>query len=104
MKERIGFVSNSSSSSFVATFNPKGRKGSKILVEIDLSKFGEIVETVEELDVKFEEHGIDTDGHEYEDCVKALKAGHVVLFGSCDRDGGSVFCQLLPGQYVWSRE
>ena len=85
MKNRAGFVSNSSSSSFiVAVENPKS---AKIKVEIDLAELAAKVTTPSQLKECFiDEYGKDfADDAEitklYQDCLEQLSMGNTVLIG-----------------------
>jgi hypothetical protein len=97
MKCRNGFVSNSSSSSFIVASNPKKTKF-KILVEVDLNEYVDnTITTMEELDAhkkKEEEYG-EFDEAQYKKCAKAIKAGKTVFFGSFSTDDGDDTSALL---------
>ena len=99
MKIRNGFVSNSSSSSFIVA----SKKGSKVklTLEVDLAEYGDKIETIEQLNEYFIteryqkniEDMISKDGYEaerYNKCVKAIKEDKVVLLGSFSSDGGAL--------------
>lgn len=102
MKRRQGFVSNSSSSSFILAVD-KDVKNEDIKIEISLSECIENrIETVEELQAYFDENYIWADAEEraeksfisllqeegdwcvekYEECEKAIYSGKVIILGS----------------------
>ena len=89
MKTRQGFVSNSSSSSFICAV-PKDRQNSKIkiILEADLSTYADAtLSSIEEL-MKYylDDYGYDVDDlkdHEhYQAAKKAIENGKVILVGS----------------------
>lgn len=101
MKTRFGFVSNSSSSSFMVAV-PKGKTNITITLEVDLTDFdSKTFETVEELDEYIvEEYGwkemtlediLEDAGLKdvYQDAVEQIKKGKVVISGRLRSYGGS---------------
>ncbi len=105
MKIRQGFVSNSSSSSFILA-NKTGN--TKIMMEVDLNDlFETTVQTIKELDERYVSHhgygDIDTIEkildeedylkEEYQICVDKIKNGFILFFGraSSDDDGLSAY-------------
>jgi hypothetical protein len=107
MKTRAGFVSNSSSSSFVVALKKGVKPKLAFSIEVDISRWGQIAETLEELDQAVREewqwtfrdapHGIDLaqwliDSGEgrfaewYTDAVKAIEEGKTVVIGSVAND------------------
>lgn len=112
MKIRNGFVSNSSSSSFIVAAKDRKHTKIKITIEVDLSKFvpqycksKPIATTVEELREIFREHFDFEEGAE--DCEffkgkfnaarKAIEKGEVIIVGSfSDEDDdpiGAFLCE-----------
>ena len=93
MKLRNGFVSNSSSSSFIVAV--KDATKIQLVIEADLEKFADkIITTEEELNKHFEYEWGDEfkDKDEwvmktYNKCLKAINDGMKVLFGSFSSDG-----------------
>ena len=93
MKTRTGFVSNSSSSSFIVAF----KKNAKVKIEIDLTEFGNTIKTIKQLDeyfkevMKFSEDKPDETGtikEQYTQCKKALSEGKKICFGCVSSDSG----------------
>jgi len=89
MKTRIGFVSNSSSSSFIiAAKNPDNLKAT-IQIDVNLSDFESIyrsrITTVEQLknyyidDYCYEETEL-AENEYYQSCVKAIERGETIIF------------------------
>jgi hypothetical protein len=92
MKIRNGFVSNSSSSSFVVAV--KDTTKIKLEIDVDLADYADkIIATEQELKDYFEyEYGDDYledswAADKFKDCLRAIEAGNKVIFGSCDSDG-----------------
>jgi hypothetical protein len=91
MKTRFGYVSNSSSSSFIVATTPERDGKITIRKEIDLSDYGTKVSTEEELKKFFksrysfdDEFFIDL----YTKCLKIIESGKVIFFGDfSDEDG-----------------
>lgn len=96
MKLRSGFVSNSSSSSFIVSV--KGGKPIVTLqVEVDLSKYGEEISTKKQLIEYFEDyHGLDSEekilaeeytSDNYRTMLSEIEKGNVVIVGSFSSEG-----------------
>ena len=89
MKIRTGFVSNSSSSSFIVS----SKNGAKVELSltIDLSKYGYVAKTMEELDICFLKHTCEASisdvlkdryhAEKYNECKKAIENGEIVTMG-----------------------
>jgi hypothetical protein len=99
MKTRFGFVSNSSSSSFVVAY--KEGKKIELTVQIDLSEYGKVIRTIDELnermknDYSFDPNKLeeceDVDREVYLESKAAIEAGKVVVFGWFrDQSAGAV--------------
>lgn len=90
MKARNGFVSNSSSSSFIVAVKDRNKTSTKVKIEIevDLSRYAEeTIDTAERLCEYFmDNYGLDAeelkDHEKYQKCKKAIEAGKVILIGS----------------------
>jgi len=97
MKVRNGFVSNSSSSSFVVALDPKKTK-IKIEIEVDLETYAhKQITTLEEVEEHFKEE--DTygkrDEERYKVFLKAIKEGKTVFVGSFSDDGDDAIGTML---------
>ncbi|MFH1547157.1 MAG: hypothetical protein ABIC57_01590 [bacterium] len=102
MKIRSGFVSNSSSSSFIVATD--GRTKVTFQVEVDLSSFGDVIKTEEELSAWFEnEYGetwetekyYDEERKRYDKCVEMLNAGKIIITGCVSNEGYEPEEQML---------
>jgi hypothetical protein len=101
MKIRSGFVSNSSSSSFIIAANP-GQTKCKITFEVDFQKYvgkydPKPISTKEQLDQWNEkEWGGDINKKTYKQCLAAIEAGKIILAGSFGDQSGDpieeMFC------------
>jgi len=92
VRKREGFISNSSSSSFIiAVKNPKKLK---VTIEVDLKPYvsRDPIDTEEKLfkyyteDLYIEEDEL-KDNDSYNRCLEAIKQGKIVLNISCSSDG-----------------
>ena len=96
MKIRNGFVSNSSSSSFVIT---KNKNNSKIELKIDISKYITVYNTIEELkqyyidDFCYDEEDF-VDDKSWEKCVEAIKNGKQVIMFHADNESDDILSGL----------
>lgn len=110
MKVRKGFVSNSSSSSFVVAVDNDTSTKITLSMEIDLADYGHVLNTVEELDnyyLKEYVYGLNTieewlkdedDSwmHEqYKKSKKAIEDGKKVLIGWFSDDGDNAVESML---------
>ena len=89
MKTRNGFVSNSSSTSFIVAID-KTLPKAKIVMEIDLSNYGDVIETVEELDDCWELAGDDDGDFDMDDRID-------FIFVSDDLSDDVEECNYLGG-------
>lgn len=102
MKIRTGFVSNSSSSSFIiATVKSRDELIMKMEIEADLGKLiKDIVATKEELKEYFEDdlcycpEDIESD-ETYKLCLKAIDEGKTIYFGEASDDTGDAVETLI---------
>lgn len=83
MKIRTGFVSNSSSSSFVVALDSQNTKTTvTVSFDIDLESHSDHrISTIEELDEYYDYEWGERNGS-YKKCKKAIKAGKIILVGS----------------------
>jgi len=94
MKTRSGFVSNSSSSSFIVALD--GNKTEvELKVKVDLAALGDIVTTEADLRDRFIEEWGEEELEEdewvkerYEKCLEAIKKGKTIIIGSVCNDSG----------------
>jgi len=90
MKSRNGFVSNSSSSSFIVATTPERDGKITIRKEINLSSYGTKVSTEEELKKFFKsKYSFDDEIDLYTKCLKIIKSGKVIFFGDFNDEDGS---------------
>jgi hypothetical protein len=93
MKIRNGFVSNSSSSSFMVSFKPKENPKGKITIkmDVDLCNMGMTIRTIKELDKYWEEQYCNDYMYmvkEYDKLKKEIQSGKYVIVGSFSSDSG----------------
>lgn len=82
MKVRSGFVSNSSSSSFIVACDSDAKTTVTVSFEVDLQSYARrSIATIEELNEYFDYKYGDDKWWKYEDCRKAIEAGKTVLVG-----------------------
>ena len=103
MKIRAGFVSNSSSSSFIVA----SKSGPKVELSltIDLSKYGYIAKSMKELDACFLKQTHEKNMEEvlkdpcyaerYNQCKKAIEKGEIVTMGNFGSDSDDPLEQFL---------
>lgn len=91
MKTRHGFVSNSSSSSFIVSV----KKGTKPIVsfDVDLTEFGKVIKTEKELKAFWKSYYYASDEIElaedsfYQSSLKEIKNGRYVVIGQFSDNG-----------------
>ena len=104
MKLRNGFVSNSSSSSFIIAAKDSSKLKTKIEIEVDLSDFLDEYEisTEHELLKKYIDDFLYSleelkDNKDYLKALEEIKKGNKIFFLSCSSDSGdsseSYFCE-----------
>jgi hypothetical protein len=109
MKIRDGFVSNSSSSSFIVAVPSRAKKLEiKVTVTGDLNDFiDERIKTVQELDrYLIDEYGWDlntldkNDKKIYEKCIKNLDKGKDILVGCFSTDSDNILETVLCNEGI----
>jgi hypothetical protein len=98
MKTRNGFVSNSSTSSFIVALKPECKGKITITVEVNLANFARsVINNVEDLNTYFKENFSDDylevnswSNEKYLAAKKALENGKVVFAGRICSDGEGV--------------
>jgi len=88
MKIRNGFVSNSSSSSFIVATN--GNTKIKISYEVDLAKIGKVLSTEREVIKEFKDWCYDNESEIMIKALKAVREGKKVIIGSFSNEGSDV--------------
>ena len=112
MKKRNGFVSNSSSSSFIFAM-PKEYNGKiKLTIEVDLTEFGKVMRTKNNLDKWYLEQSGEPSldelfkdapelKEEYNECLKQMWEGKTVIVGNVSNEGESgVEFILMEGNWT----
>lgn len=98
MKVRLGFVSNSSSSSFIVAVD-KGKGGKfRISLDVDLENLADRkISSLEDLDKYVLEYGLDVEWikETYEEIKLEIEKGRDVLIGSFASDNDNPIEQLL---------
>jgi len=100
MKVRSGFVSNSSSSSFIVAVDGKGKGKTKITLtfEVDLKDYAnKVVSSIKELKEWFSycycynpdenDNSEPWQARKYQQCLEAIRSGKTVIFGMFSDEG-----------------
>ena len=95
MKIRNGFVSNSSSSSFIVAVDNEEDTKVKVSVDVDLKDYGTVIRNIEELDEYFKKrHYIEKleemDEYlkeSYNNCKNVIHNGKIIVDGSFSSEG-----------------
>lgn len=100
MKTRNGFVSNSSSTSFVVALKNAKKTSTKVKleIEVDLKDYGTVFTNVEELRKYYKDELCDEDLDQNEDfqlAKKAIEKGKAVIIGSFSDECTEAVEQLL---------
>ncbi len=101
MKIRQGFVSNSSSSSFIVAVDKEKSNGIiEVAVKVNLADFGDVLTTEQQVHDAFNDYWgkeeLEEDswvGEKYRKAIAAVKAGKVILFGQVSNED-------TPEEYV----
>ncbi len=100
MKIRNGFVSNSSSSSFIVAVDADKSANVEVAVKVNLADFGDVLKTEQEVHNAFNEYWgkeeLEEDdwvGAKYRKAIAAIKAGKVIVFGQVSNED-------TPEEYV----
>ena len=88
MKIRNGFVSNSSSSSFIVAVE---KNSGPLTLKINIEKECEIISTIEQLEKHFDDYYCNdaekAESEKYQACVKAINEGKILkLFSASNED------------------
>lgn len=108
MKYRLGFVSNSSSSSFILGI-PKGRDKIKMVIEVDLNELSDgKIATKDELleyykreyELSSEQAILDNEYHkeEYQMILKIIKGGGIIIYGVVSSDADNPISSYIYRQ------
>jgi|GEM_PF-2776810 len=102
MKIRSGFVSNSSSSSFIIAAEKGQPYTIKISVDVDLNRYGTYINNIPDYHKRLKEDGWgDVEEYrehydeKYQKAIAALKGGKVLFFMECATDGSDSLEQML---------
>ena len=88
MKVRSGFVSNSSSSSFIVAVDKDASTEIKVVLKANLETYADRkISTIEELNDYYDDYWGERE-YRYEECRKAIEAGKTILVGSFDDQSG----------------
>ena len=92
MKTRTGFVSNSSSSSFIVAVDSVDK--AEMTVKINLAELGKVLRTEQEVKNCFKdywsEEDLEDDGWVKDKlnlCIAAIKQGKIIIFGDVSNEG-----------------
>jgi len=92
MKTRKGFVSNSSSTSFIV--GVEDNTEIELHIKVDLARYGDVIDNKEELDEYFQDRYWQYDEdeeywkEEYDKCIAVLEAGKKLIIGDFSDDAG----------------
>ena len=92
MKTRIGFISNSSSTSFIV--GVEDNTEIELHIKVDLARYGDVIDTKEGLDEYFKDKYWQYDEdekywkEEYDECVAVLGLGKKLIIGDFSDDSG----------------
>jgi len=99
MKTRKGFVSNSSSTSFIVGIEDNTEI--ELHIKVDLASYGDVITTKEKLDKyyndrywKYNEEEEDW-REEYDKCVAIIEAGKKLIMGDFSDDSGDALSAFL---------
>ena len=81
MKTRIGFISNSSSTSFIV--GVEDNTEIELHIKVDLARYGDVIDTKEGLDEYFKDKY-----WQYDECVAVLGLGKKLIIGDFSDDSG----------------
>lgn len=89
MKQKLDFVTNSSSASFIIGAKKEASLKVPLTIEVDLTEFVKTtITTLEELKNHWDHEGRDEADFEYIQCQSAIENGEVIYFLRCgDEDG-----------------
>lgn len=99
MKTRTGFISNSSSTSFIV--GVKDNTEIELHIKVDLANYGDVVTTKKELDEYYNDRywKYDEDEkywkEEYDKCLAVLAAGKKLIIGDFSDDSGDDLSSFL---------
>lgn len=99
MKTRSGFVSNSSSTSFIVGIGDSTEV--ELHIKINLANYGDVIETKERLDQYFQDSFWQYDEdeecwkEEYDKCLAIIESGKKLIIGTFSDDGGDDLSAFL---------